>query len=181
MFRLFVALAIPEKIRQELKLISCGVPGARWVDHSQLHFTLRFIGEVDGNLFKTIVESLGELTAPRFSLTIKGVGHFPPRGQPKVLWAGIEKSDGLQQLKSKVDFALRRLGVESEKRKFFPHITLARLKDAPEARVGGFLVQNGLLRFPEFEVSEFHLFSSNLHSDGAKYDIEASYPLGDPA
>ena len=52
MIRLFVALEIPESVRERLGMLQGGVPGARWVDDDQLHLTLRFIGEVDENVLK---------------------------------------------------------------------------------------------------------------------------------
>src|SRR5262249_35118467 len=146
MYRLFVAIALPDSIKKALLSIACGVPGARWVEEDQMHFTLRFIGEVDGKIFRAIEDALANIQADALTLTLKGVGHFPPRGQPRILWVGLEKNEALLQLKNKIDHALRRVGVESDKRKFFPHITLARLRQTHASRVGRFLVENGLFR-----------------------------------
>ncbi len=47
--RLFLALSLPEPLRERLAALCTGLPGARWVAPENLHLTLRFIGEVDGS------------------------------------------------------------------------------------------------------------------------------------
>ncbi len=177
MYRLFVALDLPEDIRGELALISSGVPGARWLDDEQLHLTLRFIGEVDGLLYRDIKKALFDVSAEPFELSLKGVGTFPPRGQPTVLWVGLEKSEALLSLHRKIESILRQIGLEPEARKYSPHITLAYLKDAPMSRLGAFLTEYALFQTAPFEVTEFQLYSSTLTSKGAVYQIEESYSL----
>lgn len=175
--RLFVAVDLPEAIKNELSAICFGVPGARWVPLDQLHLTVRFIGEVDGGLFDDIRSGLDQVEADEFSLTLKGLGHFPPRKDPRVLWVGLEKNDSLCALRKKVDGVLAGCGLAPEKRKFSPHITLARLKKTPLSRVTQFLAGNALFSLPEFSVSRFYLYSSVLTSKGAVHAVEAEYLL----
>jgi 2'-5' RNA ligase len=177
MYRLFVAIDLPEEVRQALARVSCDVPGARWIEPEQIHLTLRFIGEVDGAAFRDVAGSLDEVAARNFPLVVRGVGHFPPRGEPRVLWAGVEKSDALVELRNRVESAVVRAGIEPEGRKFSPHVTLARLKGTPERAVGSFLALNGLLRCDPFRVREFHLYSSSLSAKRAVHRCEASYRL----
>ena len=54
MYRLFIAVDMPGRIKNELNKLYNGIPGARWVSDDQLHLTLRFIGEVDGSIFDDI-------------------------------------------------------------------------------------------------------------------------------
>lgn len=177
MIRLFTAISLPDSIKQELQLISCGVPGARWMEEDQMHLTLRFIGEVESPLASEIQASLAEISFADFSIQLKGVGHFPPRGHPKILWAGVDPNQALRELKNRIDSALRRLGVESDPRKYHPHITLARLREAPEDRVGQWIVHHGLFSCPAFPAEAFHLLASSLYGDGARHSIEGTYPL----
>ena len=178
MHRLFVAIDFPNEIKQGLSSLCYGLPGAKWVDTDQVHLTLRFIGEVDGGIFRDIRASLEEVHSECFLLRVKGVGCFPPRKVPRVLWAGLEKSNEMEQLKKRIDSQLHRIGIEPEKRKFSPHVTLARFKTKPSLnRVGDFLAGNALFSLPEFPVSEFHLYSSVLTQKGATHHVEASYPL----
>ena len=177
MYRLFVAVDLPPDIAAQLQGLCCGVPGARWVPPEQMHLTLRFIGEVDGGVFRDIKEGLAGITAPVFSLQIKGLGFFPPRKTPRVLWAGIAPVEEVSGLRNRIENLLVGMGLEPEGRKYSPHITLARLHDTPPARLGRFLAGNNLFVAEPFLVSEFHLYSSQLTAKGAFHAIEASYPL----
>lgn len=177
MHRLFVAVDIPDSIRQALAGMGFGLPGAKWVDPEQLHLTVRFIGEVEGGLFHDIRECLSELKSVGFSMRLKGVGHFPPRGTPRVIWVGIERNDSLALLKKKLDSALARVGAAPDGRKFSPHITLARLKNTPAQKVGRFIAGNSLYESEPFAVQNFRLYSSLLTPKGAIHTMEAEYPL----
>lgn len=180
MIRLFVAVDLDPVSRGLLSGLGRTIPGARVVPEEQLHLTLRFIGEVEGTLFLDIREQLASVEASGFTLSVKGVGHFPPRGKPRVLWAGVEPAGELIILRNKINRALSRCGVAPEKRTFHPHVTLARLNNSPTGRVMRFLAGNSFLLTPPFTVREFILYSSVLTSKGASHAVEASYPLGPP-
>lgn len=175
--RLFVALEIPEFLRQRLKLLGGGIPGARWVAEENLHLTLTFIGEVPPSASKAIDGALARVDAEAFALGLRGVGVFPPRGVPNVIWAGLDPSPGLLDLKSRVDRALTGAGIDIERRKYAPHITLARLRNPSRDRVAAFVAHQSLLASEPFPVERFCLMSSVLSPRGAKYRIERSYPL----
>ena len=175
--RLFVAIDFPEAVRERLATLAGGVPGARWVPAEQIHLTLRFIGEVDRGRFDDIAEALAGIDARGFPARVKGVGHFPPRGAPRVLWAGIEDGAGPTHLHGKIEAVLARLGVAPDRRKFHPHVTLARLRGAPLGRVRDFLAMHAGFASEPVAVSTFHLYSSLLGAGGAIHRIEASYAL----
>ena len=175
--RLFVAIDFPEEIRQRLSILCCGLPGARWTDPEHLHLTLRFIGDVDAQAFRDIREILVSVRSPSFALHLQGVGFFPPRGNPRVLWAGINPCEPLIRLRNRIESLLVGSGLEPEGRKFSPHVTLARLKNTPGTRIGAFLAHNGLFMTEEFQINNFFLYSSILNSKGAKHFIEQDYPL----
>jgi 2'-5' RNA ligase len=175
--RLFIAVDLPEAIRDNLTSMSFGIPGAKWVAPEQLHLTVRFIGEVHGVLFRDIKDILDDVSFASFPLQLKGVGFFPPRGAPRILWVGIEKSKPLQVLKKKIDLALFRVGVEPDSRKFSPHITLARLKNSPVQKIANFLSGNGLFSQEPFQVENFKLYSSILSPKGAYHKAERIYSL----
>lgn len=177
MYRLFVAIDLPDDVKSELASFCFGLPGARWVDDDQLHLTLRFIGEADGALFEEIREALATIEMAPFSFQLKGAGHFPPRGMPQVLWIGVQADEKLLHLRSKVNSVLRQLGLESEKRKFSPHITVARLRNTSRSRIATFLAANNLYASRVIEVGAFHLYSSTLTSKGAIHTLEAAYAL----
>ncbi len=180
MIRLFIGLPIASHVRQLLSSLGATIPGARAVPEDQIHLTLRFIGEVDALTFGDIKDSLEGLEAPSLTLSINGAGHFPPRGQPRVLWAGIDPAGDVIILRNRINNRLRLCGIKPEQRKFHPHVTLARLKNSPPKRVAGFLAANAQLQSPPFRVDQVHLYSSTLYPKGALHRVEAVYPLAGP-
>ncbi|MDY0390493.1 MAG: RNA 2',3'-cyclic phosphodiesterase [Desulfobulbus oligotrophicus] len=175
--RLFVGIDLPEEICDQLKPLCCGLPGARWVPLEQLHLTLCFIGETDGSTFLDIKEALSEIVAAPFSLQLRGVGAFPPRGQPRIVWVGVEKCEPLMVLQRKITTRLFQLGLSLENRKYSPHLTLARLHQTPPARVGKFFIEHSLFALPPFAVDRFILYSSVLGRKGSIYSMEQAYRL----
>jgi RNA 2',3'-cyclic 3'-phosphodiesterase len=177
MIRLFAAITPPESVRLRLAALCAGVPGAKWSKPDNLHLTLRFIGDVDGRTFGDIVDTLGQVAIQRFSLHLDGVGHFGEGRRVDTLWAGVKPNENLMRLQGKIETALQRLGLDPERRKFHPHITLARLRGAREERVAQFLVENGGFLSLAFPVEQYTLFSSYLARSGAIHQPEAVYPL----
>ena len=175
--RLFVAIALPEEVQDSLARLGNGLPGARWVAPENLHVTLRFLGEIDGSDAQDIDAALAEIQVPAFPLTIAGVGRFGDGRHVRQLWAGVEPHPELLRLQSKIESAVVRSGQPPERRKFKPHVTLARFKSRPALRLGEFLSAHGLFRLPPFEVESFTLFSSFLSSGGSIYSEEAVYDL----
>lgn len=174
--RLFAALALPDLVRRSLIALRTGIPGARWIEEGSLHLTLRFIGEVDGAQALDIDAALAQVDGRGFAVTLAGVGQFGDKS-PHTLWAGVEANEALVRLTAKIEQTLQRTGLPAEPRRFTPHVTLARLRDAPRARVAEFLSMHGLFRTGPFPVDEFILFSSHLGTAGAHYRAEAFYPL----
>jgi RNA 2',3'-cyclic 3'-phosphodiesterase len=175
--RLFVALALPETVRWQLRLLCGGLPGARWVAPENFHVTLRFIGDADGAEFHDIDASLAGVRAPRFTMSLAGVGHYGSGSKLRSIWAGVDKQPALIHLRDKIESAVVRAGMEPLGQKFQPHVTLARSKGEPMPKLGDFLVQHNLFRSEPFEITHFTLYSSFLNHNGAIYTAERSYEL----
>jgi len=175
--RLFVAVDLPEDVRDDLALMAHGLPGARWLDDTQLHLTLRFVGEVDGVVYRDVMGVLGRIRAQPFEIALAGLGFFPPRGQPRSLWAGVTRSEPLEHLRKVVDGGLSRLGLPTDRKRWVPHVTLARLDGTPASRLGRFITDHSLYRSRPFMVEGVSLYSSQLQPKGALYELEASFPL----
>ena len=175
--RLFIALDPPEKTREELATLCQGLPGCRWTPPGQLHLTLCFIGEAEGSTFLDVRDALEEIAAAPFSIQLEGLGLFPPRRAPRVLWAGVRANTALMQLERKVAGTVRRCGIVLEKRKFSPHITLARLQDGALPRLERYLGAHALFSSTPFMVNRFSLYSSVLGRNGATHLVEAEYTL----
>ena len=176
MLRLFVGLVFPPELKLRLSLLCGGVPGARWVDPGNFHLTVRFIGETDEDAAGDIDAALARLRARRFSLQLKGVGVFGG-DKPRQLWVGAERQPDLLVLRDKVEQALLRVGLPPEPRKFAPHVTLARLNNAPRERLRDFLAAHAGFRAEPLAVEGFSLIASLLTKAGSVYEEEAAYPL----
>lgn len=176
-YRLFVAIDLSEGAKEAIRVLRTPLPGAKWVAVDQLHVTLRFIGDADEVLFYKIRDTLTGISVPTFSLTLRGVGYFPPKRDPRVLWVGIERNENLLVLRNLVEKALFACGLEPEGRSFSPHITIARLKEVSTVVISPFLQKNALFASPSFPVEEFVLNSSTLAPHGATHRQEALYTL----
>jgi RNA 2',3'-cyclic 3'-phosphodiesterase len=180
MIRLFVALSLPDALRGELSALCGGIPGARWVPEENYHLTLRFIGEVPGWQAQEIDEALSGIRAPGFDLTFRGVGTFQKNGRMASLWVGVEKSEPLLFLQAKVETALQRIGLEAERKRYAPHVTLARTERAAPDKTIAFVQANNLYRAAPVPVDGFTLYSSRLGKEQAAYHREVEYELLQP-
>jgi 2'-5' RNA ligase len=175
--RLFVGLDLPWDLRERLAVLSGGIPGARWVPAANYHVTLRFIGEVAAHQAEEIDHALAALRARGFPLTLAGVGTFDKGGRPVLLWAGVERNAQLDLLHSKIETACQRIGLPAERRRFTPHVSLARLDNVAEAKLAAFVQGHNLFRAAPVDMQHFTLFSSQLGKEASVYTAEVEYPL----
>jgi 2'-5' RNA ligase len=176
--RLFVGLGLPWEVKEKLATLSGGgIPGARWVPADNYHLTLRFVGEVQPHRAEEIDLALATLRGRGFSLTFAGLGTFAKGGRETQLWAGVERNPQLDHLQAKIENALQRAGLEPERRRFAPHLTLARLDNAVPAKLAAFMQAHNLFRAEPVAVTHFTLFSSQLGKEAAVYTAEVHYPL----
>jgi len=177
--RLFVALDLPWPLRERLaQLTWAGLPGARWVSEENFHITLRFIGEVPPHRAEEVDLALAGLRARGFSLVLSGVGTFAKGGRATQLWAGVERNPQLDLVQSKIETALQRSGFEPERRRFAPHVTLARLDGVSEQKLAALVAANNLFRADPVPIEHFTLFSSRLGKEQSVYTAEVEYALG---
>ena len=175
--RLFAAIEIPHDLRALLSTMAGGVPGARWVDPQSYHVTLRFMGELDRLQAEELDVALADLAAPGFALSLSGVGQFDSGGRPRLLWAGVEASASLSHLARKIVRASVAAGLPPEDRQYFPHVTLAGLRNSPMPSVMAFIADHALFRSPPFTVDRFTLFESRPGNEQPVYLPLAQYAL----
>jgi 2'-5' RNA ligase len=176
--RLFTGLEIPPEIGQELSSYRGGLPGARWIDPENYHITLRFIGDVDHAVAREVFSLLGEgRRREPVTVAFDGLSSFGGE-RPRAVLVRAVPTNGLAELQSEQERMVRRAGLPPERRKFLPHVTLARLRDASPIDVAGYIATRG--QFPKltFTARRFVLFSSRDSVGGGPYVVEAAYPLG---
>jgi 2'-5' RNA ligase len=176
--RLFVALDLPWEIKEELADMSANIPGARWVPTDNFHLTLRFIGEASRLQAEEIDLALATLRGRSFSFALSGLGWFEKAGRVSCLWAGVERNEDLARLQSKVETALHRIGLAPDRRRFTPHVALARMDTPVGPELTRFVAANNLYRSAPMRADNVTLFSSFLGKDQPTYTPEAEYALG---
>ena len=174
--RLFTGLEIPHDIVQALSTLRGGLPGARWIDPENYHLTLRFIGDVDDSIAQDVALMLARVHREPFELHFDGVTSFGGH-KPRAVVAAVPPVQALLDVQAEQERLMQRIGLEPEGRKFTPHVTLARLRDASSHAVADYLSARGYFRTAPFRVSQFVLFSSRNSVGGGPYVVEASYPL----
>lgn len=184
--RLFVGIDLPPRIKDLLADISGDLPDLRWVVPENLHLTLCFLGEVGQHRLLDLKEALEEvaLEGPAaFEMSLRGLGQFlMGKGeraltQGSILWVGAQAGPELNRLQSRVKRALIDVDLPPEKKKFVPHVTLARSKFREPRGIHEYLEARHDFATEPFPVESFELFSSRLRQEGPVYSIEESYDL----
>lgn len=164
-------------VREALTLLCDDIARARWTPPAQQHLTLRFIGDVSTESRQLIEDALGRVRVASFFLAVEGVGRFPPRGHPAVVWAGVNGHPHLHQLRQQVDDRLLGTGVPFELRPFVPHFTLARTAGSSAGAVEQWLKRHRDFAGPAWRVDAFHLVKSVTTPDGSAYTVLRTFPL----
>ncbi len=183
--RCFVAVPVAEPVRRMIVRVQEALRRAdadvRWVVEGTLHLTLKFCGDLDEDQ----VARLGELLAVEagrwrpMALEYAGVGTFPDRGAPRVVWAGatgdVERLTGLAVA---VERHAREVGVEPERFPFVPHLTIGRVKSGRNIkRLRSAIEPQRQVPLGRDEIRSFELMRSTLTPDGPIYDVVRSFDL----
>jgi 2'-5' RNA ligase len=180
--RLFTGIELPAEIASNLtRLIDVLRPTAhfKWTPAYNLHLTTKFIGEWPEDRLPELIEALKPVGGRRpIPMTVEGMGWFPNPHNPRILWTGIKAGPELAQLASDTDEATAALGIERETKKYSPHLTLARIKDAvPLTQIRQVIAQLPSVEFGSFEADRFHLYLSKPGPSGSIYTKLADIPL----
>jgi RNA 2',3'-cyclic 3'-phosphodiesterase len=171
--RLFVALELPDSVRQSLTALDPGLRGVRWLNPAQMHLTLSFLGPVGPAEEEKLCEGLSAIRWSAFFLPIAGAGVFPGRGRPRIVWIGVGSGHPhLFQLHKRVQEAALAAALEPDLRPWHPHITLARCRDVSPQTLRPFLKANADREIGLIHVESFALFSSRPGPDGSVYTRE---------
>ncbi len=176
--RAFVALELSAPLQQAIAALQARlrplVPGIRFVRPEGIHLTLRFLGQTSAARLERMHPALAAAAAdcPPAVAEVAGLGTFPDRGSPRVLWLGLGVPSSIVELQAACEQAARRLGFGPEDRAFRAHLTLGRWRERtsrpelPPVELGS----TGL--------DTLVLFRSELLRDGAVYTPLARFPLG---
>lgn len=178
--RLFLALDLPSDRKRTLAGLQRRMKSGRPVQEEAMHITVRFLGEdVDEDAVEELdtLISAKRFTAPEIRLT--GIGHFGTAGI-RAIWMGVAMTPDLQALYDRTQAAARRAGIALKRRRFVPHVTLARYRDGDLSAFEDLAIVSGALdpvALPAFTPPAMVLYRSHLLSGGPHYEALAEYPL----
>lgn len=182
--RCFVSVEFPESLKQEIGRASEPLKrsGAdvKWVSPGNLHITLKFLGHTEEAQVQEIITALQKKIAPYnpFYITITGIGCFPEKRHPRIIWAGVEDSALLRSLQQDVEDEMAGLGYPREKRAFSPHLTIGRMRSQRKAsEIVKRLEEYRALNIGAMEINEVSLMKSALKPSGAEYSTVAEISL----
>lgn len=185
--RLFVALEVApevrERIREVLPDLQKHCPAARWVRPEGIHVTLKFIGQVEAAQAGAIQESLRRIGSDQpVEMQFQGLGFFPNKRRPRVLWCGVRASPNLAELAADIEDALVALAIPKQSHGFVPHLTLARIEEEKvrRNRIDQLLAAAEGLETRSFGLTQqqhFHLYQSLTKPSGAEYRRLESFPF----
>ena len=133
-------------------------------------------GTRNSGRYREIASVLARVSRPTFQIAFSGLGSFGSH-RPHALWVGLRQSPELKELQGEHERLMQRIGLDAERRKFTPHVTLARLRSSSEADVAAYLALRGNFSTPAFPVGRFVLLSSRDSRGGGPYVMEEAYPL----
>lgn len=181
--RLFLCIELPEVLKRPIRRLQGehrGRRGIAWIEPEKLHLTLRFLGPRDPEFQEKLARELTGVVVQPFLIALQGLGVFPQKGPPSVLWAGLAPVDPrLFQLYQKLEALLMALGVEPERRRYRPHVTLARCTRKAAQEVSAVLKKSGDFETAPFLAERFALYASQLSSAGSIYTKLLEVPLGE--
>jgi 2'-5' RNA ligase len=172
MVRTFIAVDLPEEMRARIAEAAQALRGAggrlAFIDPSQIHITLAFLGEVDADRLPVVVAALETVSARPFDL---GIGPIVgnSRSSPRTIWCPCTDDGSLAALAGSVVSVLEPLGFPRETRPFRGHATVARVK-AFHPSISERLAALPKEGFGSFTVDRFRLKRSTLTPQGALYE-----------
>jgi RNA 2',3'-cyclic 3'-phosphodiesterase len=187
--RLFAAFELDNAARagvaseqQRIRRLLGASGDQKWIAPERMHVTIAFLGNVEEPLLAPVVHVLSTpINFAPFALTFAGLGVFPDRRAPRVIWLGTttgsEAASGVQRVAAG---RLLDAGVELERRPFHPHVTLARWRGAHAADARRVLAADNGREIAAVRVDHVTLFESRQQRDGAAYIAVARAPFSSP-
>jgi len=191
MLRTFIAIdfteAVISKIGKIIEYFKTQTPSdaLKWISTENLHLTIKFLGEIREDRLNQVKTILSDVITgqPAFSIGIEGLGMYPNKHHPRVIWLGITNNDTLTDIHAILDRAFTAVGVNPDKREYTPHATIARVNRHinPETvkEIGESLSQFKVDSLGHIKVEEIILYKSELTPNGAIYSPLTSIALNE--
>ena len=172
--RTFIAVEIPMDIRERIgnyiHILSGSIRHIKWVAFHNLHFTIKFLGEVDQAQVAKLQDCVAAAAAEMdpFRISLNGLGYFPSKSKPRVLWIGTDGgADSLLEMFQILENHLEKVGIDRETRAFSPHLTIGRARKDKKITVPVDVPEFGPL---QFNANSLVLIKSTLTPNGPIYE-----------
>ncbi len=187
--RVFIAAPIPLPAKlvltQVIENLGGKIPsGVRWVNPDGIHLTIKFLGDVPPEEIVGITEAmfLAAAKISPFDVGLSGVGVFPNKREPRVLWAGVDGDLAtLTQLQESTEQELAAAGYPKDRRRFNPHLTLGRVRaqssEHTRRSIGPMVTSHQMPASDSWTVESVELIQSHLGPEGATYTTLTSASL----
>lgn len=167
--RCFFAVEIPDLVKSEI-LVLAKKYRMGFVSPSVMHLTLKFIGEVSE--VEDLISRAKRIKENKFSIELKGVGCFPNKENPRIVWLGVgEGREELTFLAAKIDEVTKDVK-ENDRAEFVPHLTISRCRDECNNKIF-----YEYFKSSTFEVEEFVLMKTEFTNEGVKHSLVKSFRL----
>lgn len=167
--RLFIAIDIPEEIKQQIDEIKKQIKAdgkINFVDTDKIHLTLKFLGEVDD--LEDVKKSLEDTSFEPFELETSELGVFPNENKIRVIWLGLKDNQcNLSQLKEQLDCCLPNFIDDKD---FHAHLTIARVKFLNNRQELLESMKKIKIEPKTFTVEHLKLYKSTLTPQGPVYE-----------
>jgi len=184
--RSFLAFELPPEVKDQVRQVSEELKKSkmdvRWVKPDNIHLTIVFLGDVREGDISAIVREIEQVCYGfhPFDIFLKGVGIFPDRRRPRILWAGYDGDiERMASLRDVLHERLMPFEIKEEKRQFKPHLTLGRFRNPVKAdpQLDEIIIRHESLSSPSFQVGELVLFKSELRPHGPEYTRLESWAM----
>ena len=186
LIRTFVAISTPNDAKNVKQMLISTMEQdkaeIRWVKHSNLHLTVKFLGFTPENDISSLSDDLDAIAKANspFDLSVSGTGCFPSESKPSVLFLGVSGNiNALSKLVKDTEGLMTDRGYPKLERDYFPHITIARIKYPQKfsPNITSFL--NSSYDSIDFRVNHLQFFSSEILPEGVFYNLLGTFPLAD--
>jgi len=182
--RVFFGIALPDGIRgwingAAMVPLSRLPARVRWVQPSNIHLTVRFLGEIDYDTLSDVIENTGRATSniPSMKFQLKEIATFG-RKTPRVIWVGVSGDiEELTKLHDKIEIVCREAGLPADDKRYFPHITIGRVKSPAHTGQLMSAIKKIDVKPLDFTAKELILFKSVLTPKGSIYDVVEKFIL----
>jgi 2'-5' RNA ligase len=179
MARLFAGLWLAAAMRREvtewIKLTGRQSAGFKWTPPENLHFTLKFFGDIPAREIDRLTRTLREVTQGRkmFRIKLGSAGTFPDRSCARIVWIGVSQGEAeLRALAEAVETCSVKAGFAASRQRFQPHLTVARAIADKEPVL---VLSPDTIFDSQTEIGSFSLIESTLRSSGPLYRSIADF------